>query len=101
MYKKKVYKIYEARKNLSSLVSDSALNPVILGKRGKPSVMIVDYDMAIKYLPKSYLEKKTNNKKSALQIYAEKQLEKMKKHPVPKHLQDNLSERVDEILYGK
>ncbi len=98
MYKNKVYKIYEARKDLSSIVSDASISPAIIGKRGKPSVVIVDYEMAIKYLPKAYMEEKKIPSGTKLAEYAKTELEKMKKTKWKPTT--NYSERVDEIVYG-
>ena len=93
MGKIKVHKIYEARNYLSSLVKDSANKPYLIGKRGKPEAVLINYKDAVKYLPKEYIE---NIPKDKLRDYALAKSGEYNGKP-----NSDLSARVDEILYGK
>lgn len=98
MYKKgKVYKIKEARDNLSNLVADAPYKAGVIGKRGNPTAVIVDYEIAKKYLPKSYFDEKTLTPSAKLSEYA---LKLEVKKPSSTKTTDYAT-NIDSIVYGK
>lgn len=102
MYIKKTRKIYDiasARANLSSIIRDAPIEPAFIGKYGEVTAVLVDSDVAEKYLPKEYMRGKEQLGGVAMYQYAQKKLKQLEKRKKPIEV-DNLSSRVDEILYG-
>jgi len=102
-FKPKVYKIRDARANFSKIVKTAgkSVPSYLIKNRDAEGVVIINVETAKEYLPKKYWNtnkrKETGGERFArVGMEMRKEIENLSKGK-PK---ENLSEKIDEIVYG-
>lgn len=101
-----VLNISQARPMLSSIISNVSNRAYLVGKRGVPSIIIMDYSLAKRFVPESFIQQgfslKPAVKAGKRFVNFVEDLHTRGVLTTGKHLRKNISlaQNVDRIVYG-